>query len=250
MVQNIPNILTVCNLLCGCLGITMAFSNNLEWAAYWICIAALFDFLDGFTARLLNVTSEIGKELDSLVDMSTFGIAPGLIMYEMIKYPSTNNSSLEAYAHLLIVAHFACFIAFLIPIFSAFRLAKFNISQSQLKHFIGLPTPASALLIVFIPLLAKHSYFMPYQTYILNPYTLSALTVVICYLMVSRLSMFSLKFSHYSWKGNQMRYIFLILSLALIGMLSFASVTIIIILYIILSIINKPTKKDEIPCTN
>lgn len=235
--KQIPNFFTLLNLVFGCLSITNAFSNNHEWAAYFIGLAVIADFLDGFIARIMNFQSQLGKQLDSLADMVTFGIAPSAMMYHMIKYPFSENLSMSEFAMLLGIAHFACYLAYLIAVFSAIRLARFNIDDNENHFFKGLPTPANALFISFLFLLTKEDLW-GLKAYILNPFVLLGLTILLCILLVSKIPMFSLKFHNYNWAENKIKYVFLVLSAGILSVFYFAGIPLIIILYIILSVIN------------
>lgn len=229
--QNIPNFLTCCNLLCGCFAIVQVFEGNLNWAAYLIGIAAIFDFFDGFAARLLKVSSAIGKDLDSLADMITFGVVPGLIMYKLIflVYLSANgNISFELIEQKLSL----CYVAFLIPVFSAIRLAKFNNDTRQSESFIGLPTPANAIFIGSLVLISKD---YPDR---FTPEILCLLSILLSLLLVAPLPLFALKFKSFKFKGNEIRYIFLGLSLVLLASLKIIGIPLIIIAYILLSLVN------------
>lgn len=244
--KHIPNAITCCNLLCGCLAIVQAFEGNLVWAAYLVGLAAVFDFFDGFAARLLRVTSPIGKDLDSLADMVTFGVVPGVVMFQLMKigfdaytidgpandgwtiYPPTTTNTMT-------------YLAFLIPIFSAIRLAKFNNDTRQTTSFIGVPTPANAIFICSIPLILKYSAF----TITLNPYVLVGSTIVLSLLLVSEIPLFALKFKFFGWKGNRIRYVFLALSLALLITLQFVGIPLIIVLYVLMSLITNAYLKRK-----
>lgn len=260
--QNIPNFITCCNLLCGCLALVQAFEGNLVWAAYWVGIAAVLDFLDGFAARLLNVVSPIGKDLDSLSDMVTFGLVPGVVMYKLIGFSFSkhifgvfmnvffNEKELGMEQYLI----FTAFLGFLITIFSAIRLAKFNNDPRQSDSFIGLPTPANAILVCSIPLIANLNDVRDITTFplfgldsfIISPYFLLSLTVVLSYLLVAPIPLFALKFKSFGWEGNQIRYVFLVLSLGLLIGLQYVGVTLTIFLYVLMSIANNLFKKKEI----
>lgn len=212
----------------GCLGIVFAFQGELEWASYSILIAAIFDFLDGMLARLLKAYSEIGKDLDSLADMVSFGVLPSVIIYQLFVESSSTSQWLN-------------FSAFLIAIFSALRLAKFNNDTRQSENFIGLPTPANALLIASFPFIAyQESFFSPYLQ---NPIFLVLFSLGIGILLVSEIQLMSLKFSSKGLKTNAYRYILVFSSLVLLVLFKFASVPLILILYFILSYIQfRPTK--------
>ncbi len=233
--KHIPNSITCGNLLCGCLAIVAAFQGDLLWSAYLVGIAAVLDFFDGFTARLLNVHSEIGKQLDSLADVVTFGVVPGVVMYHLL---------LLAFAGEAINSITICsvYTAFLIPIFSALRLAKFNIDTRQSTSFIGVPTPANAILICSLPLI---QFFQPTigsfstATIIENKYFLLGLTLLMSFLMVAELPLFALKFKNFGWTDNKIRYTFILVALILLFIFHFIAIPIIVFLYIILSVVNR-----------
>jgi CDP-diacylglycerol--serine O-phosphatidyltransferase len=232
--KHIPNAITCCNLLCGCLAIVQSFEGNLVYAAYLVGLAAVFDFFDGFAARLLRVASPIGKDLDSLADMVTFGVVPGFVMYKMILntvFFEVNMNSNKSWASDHI--SYLSYIAFLIPVFSAIRLAKFNNDVRQSDSFIGLPTPANAIFICSIPLIMEYSKI----DISFNPYTLIVISVVFSLLLVSEIPLFALKFRNFSWRGNRIRYSFLALSLILLITLQFVGISLVILLYILMSVI-------------
>lgn len=220
MIKHLPNFLTICNLLCGCVGIVFVFNGNLYFATYLIWLAAVFDFFDGFVARWLNAYSNIGKELDSLADMITCGALPGFIMFQLLS---------EAFPK-----SYWPYVAFLITAFSALRLAKFNVDTRQSDSFIGLPTPANALFISALPfvIIGESSIAM----FLSNGYTLLIITVLFALLLVAELRLFALKFKNMTWQDNKIRFIFLVLSLLLIAFLQITAIPIVIILYIVLSI--------------
>jgi CDP-diacylglycerol--serine O-phosphatidyltransferase len=230
--KHIPNAITCGNLLCGCLAIISAFKGNLVGSAYLVGIAAILDFFDGFTARLLNVHSEIGKQLDSLADMVTFGVVPGFIMFFLLSHAAIISTNFPGWL---------VYFAFLITIFSAIRLAKFNIDTRQTQSFIGLPTPASSILICSLPLIQA---FQPaienfnVSAIIENPAVLLLLTMLISFLMIAELPLFALKFKSFGWADNKIRYSFLIISFLLILFFKFIAIPFIIFLYLIFSIFN------------
>ncbi|TND01791.1 MAG: phosphatidylserine synthase [Bacteroidetes bacterium] len=284
----IPNLFTLGNLFCGCLGIVFAFQGDLVWTAYLVGIAAVLDFLDGFVARLLKSHSPIGKELDSLADMVTFGVLPGIVAYRMIQLciARTGVEYPEG------VFAYLPFIAFLIPLFSGLRLAKFNVDTRQSDSFIGVPTPANAILICSIPLILgvdpmffmgwyhpdlsgpeNEASFMAYldthpavapgvgnisywdvagapkipliEKILLNVWLHVGISVVMSLLLISEIPLFALKFKNFGWKGNEIRYIFLGLSVALFIVLKFVGIPLVIVLYILLSLVNNLLKKKE-----
>jgi len=227
MKKHIPNLLTCGNLFCGCLGVNFAYNGNLAWAAYMIGLAGIFDFFDGFVARLLNVSSPIGKELDSLADMVSFGFLPGVIMFHLL-VPTTSLSP------------YLPFIAFMIPIFSALRLAQFNVDTRQSDSFIGVPTPANAILIGSLPLISE--FHPQFSEWVVNPFLLLPLTIVMSLLLVAELPLIALKFKDYSLGNNKIKYTFLVLTVLLLVFFKFAGVPLVIIAYILLSVLENMTK--------
>jgi CDP-diacylglycerol--serine O-phosphatidyltransferase len=239
----IPNLLTAGNLIGGILAIIFALTGDLALAPYCILAAALFDFLDGFVARLLKVQSELGKQLDSLADMVTFGVAPGILMLMIL------NRSLSSINPDYV---FLSWFALIIPVFALFRLAKFNLDARQSDSFIGLPTPAMTLFFTSIVLIipAQESIKLgrdisQMEGILLSPYFLFPSIVLMSILMVSELPLFALKFKHFKFKDNELRYTFLTISIILLATLFVWALPIIILLYIILSVINNLTKKQS-----
>lgn len=235
MKKQIPNLITLANLLCGVLACFMAAQGFLRPAAIYICLGIFFDFFDGMAARLLNVASPLGKELDSLADVVTSGVAPGIILFQMACMQVEGCCSNEIFEAL-------CYLAFLLPLFAAYRLAKFNLDTRQSHSFLGLPTPANALIWVGLALCSSLS-LSPSWTVILL--CVSLLTDI---LMVSELPMFSLKFNFkdLSWKTNSIQYLFLIGCIVIIATtLQWFAISIIILWYILLSIITCKLKNAE-----
>jgi CDP-diacylglycerol---serine O-phosphatidyltransferase len=223
--KNLPNAITCANLFSGCLGIVFALKANLTYAAYAIFVSAVFDFFDGFAARMLKAFSDIGKELDSLADVVSFGVLPGAIIYHFF----TEAHQVEG------LGYWANYAAFLIPVFSALRLAKFNIDTRQTESFIGLPTPANAILIASLPLIVN-DYPGVYVTFITNPYFLLGFTLIMCCLLVVEIPMMSLKFKNFNFSKNIYRYLLLAFSAIAILFFKFAAIPVIIFVYILLSI--------------
>lgn len=226
--KHIPNTITCCNLISGCVAIAYAFSGNIELSFTWIIIGAVFDFFDGMSARLLNVSSPIGKELDSLADVVTFGVAPSTILFSelsVMSYPAI----LEPLRSIL------PFTAYIMAAFSALRLAKFNLDERQTLGFIGLPTPANALfwgsLIIGAGKWLEATPFMVF--FLLGGILISS------WLMVSEIPMFALKFKEWGWKGNQVKYIFLLTCIPLLAIFGLTGLAIIIAWYVIISYIIK-----------
>lgn len=215
----IPNIITCCNLTAGSLAVIMALRGTFEQAAIFILIAAVCDFLDGLSARLLHAYSDMGKELDSLSDLISFGLAPGLMVYALL-----NDYLLLPYGNF----EYLAYIALLIPVAGGIRLAKFNVDDRQTSSFIGLPIPANALFWIGVCFADTRDW---------HPVIILALIVLFSYLMVSNLPMFSLKASNLSWSNNKLRYILIITSLGLIIWLGLTGLAGAIIAYILLSLI-------------
>ncbi|TAH18144.1 MAG: CDP-diacylglycerol--serine O-phosphatidyltransferase [Cytophagales bacterium] len=225
MKKHIPNALTCGNLFCGFLGITCCFEWSLAWAAYFMLAAVVFDFFDGFVARALKVSSPIGKELDSLADVVSFGILPAFILYKLVQ---NQGGMLEAYG--------AVFIA----IFSALRLAKFNIDTRQSDSFIGVPTPANALLIGSLPLIVR--YHPEFAQAAQHLYLLYAIMIVMPFMLVAELPLIALKFKTFDFGTNKIKYVLLISSVVLLTIFQFAAIPLIIVLYVLLSVVNNMTK--------
>lgn len=226
-IRHIPNALTCSNLLCGCVGIIGLMEQWPIPTAYFVWAACFFDFLDGFAARALKVSSPIGKELDSLADMVSFGVLPSVLMYFMMR-PATDVQWLPL-------------IAFLLTVFSALRLAKFNIDERQHYGFIGLPTPANALFITALPFLQGVVFDNE-----LSIAALLAITLVASWLMVSPLPLFALKFKTLQWKENQLRFTFVAVSVLLIAIFGPAAIVLVIIMYVLLSLVGRWWKADAV----
>lgn len=224
MKKHIPNSVTCLNLFSGCLGIVFAFQGNLIWAAYAILLSALFDFLDGMLARLLKAYSDIGKELDSLADMVSFGVLPSVIVYQLF-LRAPQESGIPIWLN---------YTAFLIAVFSALRLAKFNIDTRQAENFIGLPTPANAMLIASFPFILESSNTF-FTDYLLNPWFLAIFSLIMSLLLVAEVPLISLKFRSLKFSENILRYILIFSSVILLLIFKFAAVPIIIILYFLIS---------------
>ncbi len=221
MKKHIPNTITCLNLISGCIATYYAFQADYSMALLFIVIGAVFDFFDGMSARLLHVSSPIGKELDSLADDITFGFAPSAIVFSFL---------CSFHIHL----PFLPFLAFIMAAFSALRLAKFNLDERQVLGFIGLPTPANALFWgALIVGLGDRIATLPYVMYIML-----AGILISSYLLVSEIPMFALKFKTWGWKGNEVKYIFLITCIPLLLLLGVSGLAAIIAWYVILSVIH------------
>ncbi|SNZ00320.1 CDP-alcohol phosphatidyltransferase family protein [Flagellimonas pacifica] len=238
MKQYIPNFITLLNLFSGCIATVFAVLNHLELAALFVFIGIFFDFLDGFAARLLNVKSEIGVQLDSLADMITSGLVPGIAMFQLLQMAERGGWNLGFFGHETEMTALP-FFGFIITLASAYRLAKFNIDENQVSSFVGLPTPANALLILSLPLILLHHNNDVLSGIILNQWFLLGLTLVSAFLLNSRIELFALKFDNWSFKDNAIRYLFLVGSLVMLITLRFLAIPVIVLLYILLSLINK-----------
>jgi CDP-diacylglycerol---serine O-phosphatidyltransferase len=217
MHRHIPNFLTCCNLVCGCLGIIALIGGHNIHIAYFVWAACIFDFFDGFAARLLKISSPIGKELDSLADVVSFGALPAFFMYQALVLESPFS--------------FLPYIALLIAVCSALRLAIFNLDETQSDSFKGLPTPANALFITSLPFLQSPAYDI-----VFNPVILSVISILFSLLLISRIDLFALKFKNFSWADNKVRFTFLVLSVLLLLIMQWAALPFIILSYIALSL--------------
>lgn len=225
MLLSLPNVITCLNLFSGCVGIVFAFNGDLKSAGYAILLAAFFDFFDGLAARALRISSNLGKELDSLADVISFGFLPSVIIYQLI---GTSTGLIEQLPWLQ-------YAAFVLTIFSALRLAKFNIDTRQSDSFIGLPVPSSALVVLSIPYLVEQPGFIGdiFQS------TLSLLILIgiLSLLMISELPLIALKFKSLDVKQNIYQYALIIIGIILFVLFKFAAVGLIIVTYILLSIL-------------
>ncbi|MNK10514.1 phosphatidylglycerophosphate synthetase [compost metagenome] len=283
---NIPNLFTASNMLCGIFAIILAFAGRIDIAPYFIFLAAVLDFFDGFIARLLKQQGELGKQLDSLADMISFGLAPGIIIMVILVGQTTfidfeslfwhgeyvtsttqveivNGDSFFSLEMLTASLHswgnsffewkninWLPFVALIIPFFSMFRLAKFNIDTRQSESFIGLPTPANTIFFMAFPLLlSKYGTTSGWEhdliIWLIQPVVLIPIIVIMSLLLVAELPLFALKFKSFKWKGNEIRYIFLISCGILISTLLIWSIPIIVLLYLLLSFIQHILRKKS-----
>jgi CDP-diacylglycerol--serine O-phosphatidyltransferase len=218
--KHIPNILTLCNLTCGCIGIVYAFDGDIKSAGILIWIGALFDFLDGLAARLLQQFSTIGKDLDSLADLITFCFLPGTIIYMIISQNSSNQ--------------YLPYSGYLLVLFGALRLAKYNNDTRQENIFFGLPVPASAIFVSALPFIVENNA-LEISTVFSSPYLYFGISLLLSFLMISDIRLLSLKFKDFSFKTNWPRYLLLILSLLLLIFIDILALPIIILLYVVIS---------------
>lgn len=241
--RHLPNFITLLNLFSGSIAIIMAFEGNLSTASYFIGIAVVFDFFDGFLARLLKAYSDIGKELDSLADIVSFGVAPSIIMFHLLKLSLNIDKFPLSFDITTLVDIVVLLSAFLITVFSALRLAKFNVDKRQKDTFIGLPTPASAILIASLPVIMYNSDNFLIKQVILSIYFLVPLIIFLSFLLVAEFPMFSLKFKSINFTNNKIPYIFIGISVILLIILQYLAIPIIIIFYIVLSAVNNWQRK-------
>ncbi|WP_299257158.1 CDP-alcohol phosphatidyltransferase family protein [uncultured Aquimarina sp.] len=247
--KQIPNIITLLNLFCGCIATILAVQGALELAALFVVLGIGFDFFDGFAARILNVQSELGLQLDSLADMVTSGLVPGVVMYQLLTkvfgYPYrfvSEESEYITYSEFVLKDFgivYLPLLGLLVTLASAYRLAKFNVDTRQTTSFIGLPTPANALLILSLPLILQFQTEVWISDIILNQWFLIGLTLISCYLLNAEIPLFALKFKTWGFAENKVRYIFLLISLVLLLILHFTAIPFVILLYVLISIIFK-----------
>ena len=239
----IPNAFTMANLFCGMLGVFFAATGHLDYGAYAVVAGVFFDFFDGFFARMFKVEGELGLQLDSLADVVTSGVVPGMVMFQMLhklEHWNTGERWVEAglsWESLSLLP----FLGFAITLASAFRLAKFNIDTRQTTSFIGLPTPANALLILSLPLIVQFQDYAIAETLITNTWFLLALTALSCYMLNAEIPLFALKFKSWGLAENKIRYGFLLLAIILLFWLTFAAIPLIIIAYVLISIATRNT---------
>lgn len=234
----IPNILTLGNLLCGTIATIYAIYEDFNSAAVFVLIGILLDFFDGFVARLLKVSGDLGKQLDSLADMVTSGVVPGLIMFQLINANSeiigiNNEFLLNDSLFGLVLTLGACY-----------RLAKFNLDTRQSDSFIGLPTPAMCLFVISLPLIQENSNLHVVENLLESNYFLIGITLLLTFLMNAEISLFSLKFKEYSFAKNYIKYVFIIVSILMIIGLQYISIPLIILLYVIISVLQNYKTKE------
>lgn len=269
----LPNLLTASNLFCGLLSVICSVTGRLDWAPILLLFAAFFDFLDGFAARLFKSNSELGKQLDSLADVVSFGVAPGIMMMVVLVVtinfggPVYNPEAFSSHVHYewntwvnalfydvpngmdASIKYFPL-LALIVPILSMFRLAKFNIDSRQTYGFLGVPTPLNTLFLTFFPLLLWVDFERwsidprPYL-YIFDTYVVGAITVIMAFLMITEVPLMALKFASFGWAENKLKYSFLFLSIILIVGLKVWAIPLIVFLYLTLSIFNFTIQKQK-----
>ncbi len=245
MIKQIPNIITSLNLLCGCVAIIFAVSGDLVAASFFAFAGIFFDFFDGLAARALNAQSKVGLELDSLADAVTSGVVPGIVMLQLLSEATTghimdiSNVTSGAGWNTSVLSYLP-FIGLLITVASAYRLAKFNVDTRQTNSFIGLPTPANTLLILSLPLILTFQNFEAVENVILNHWFLIGITLLSCVLLNAEIPLFAFKFKTWGFKENAVRYVFLILSIIFLILFKFIAISVLILLYILISLFVRP----------
>lgn len=219
MKKHIPNAITCLNLISGCIGVLMAIQGNYNAVLYCVVASGMFDFFDGFAARLLNVHSPMGLQLDSLADMVSFGFLPGVVLFTMMGEHTSNV--------------YLPYFSFMITVFSALRLAKFNIDTRQSIDFIGLNTPMNTFFIISLPFIA-----VKYPVLFANNILLILIVPIVSFLLISEIRLFSMKFSSMEWQPNRFKYVFLLLSLILLVFFGLLALPLILLAYILLSMVH------------
>lgn len=228
--SHIPNAITLLNLFCGCIALVFAFNQQFEMAFLFVCLGIFLDFFDGFFARIFNVSSELGLQLDSLADMVTSGVVPGLIMFQMM---SASTAGPVWFPYL----------GFIITLGSCYRLANFNIDTRQTDSFIGLPTPANALVILSLPLVFQHTSSIIMEEILTNQWILLVITLCSAYILNAEIPLFSLKIKQFSFAKYKLQMSFLAISILLLIFFQFLGIPLLIMTYILLSVINNRQKK-------
>ena len=224
---NIPNFITLLNLFSGCIALVYASEANFKMAFLFVCLGIFFDFFDGFFARLFNVSSPLGLQLDSLADMVTSGVVPGFVMFKML------TNSVNSDPSLIYLPYFG----FIISLGSCYRLANFNIDTRQTDSFIGLPTPANAIFILSLPLILKNTDSLILLELLTNCWVLIILTLVSAFILNAEIPLFALKIKKFNFKDNALQIVFLLISLLLLIVFGFSGVALIIVFYVMLSVI-------------
>ncbi len=236
--KHVPNVITLLNLFCGCIAMVFALNNDFELAFYFVSLGIFLDFFDGFFARLFQVSSPLGLQLDSLADMVTSGVVPGIVMYQLL-------GSSSSFPKLGWAVEPFPFLGFLIALGSCYRLANFNIDTRQTDSFIGLPTPANALFILSLPLVLRYSDSMLVLELLTNPWVLVVIALLSVYLLNAEIPLFSLKIKTFSVKKNALQIGFLVASLLLLVFFQYAGIPLVIVFYVLLSVANNALSKMD-----
>jgi CDP-diacylglycerol--serine O-phosphatidyltransferase len=229
----VPNLITLLNLFCGCIALVFAFLHNFEYAFYFVCLGIFFDFFDGFFARLFHVSSPLGLQLDSLADMVTSGVVPGLILFTLLA------NSTEG----VVFFEYLPYFGFVVTLGACYRLANFNIDSRQTDSFIGLPTPANALFLLSLPLIIMANDFPVITAMLQNHWVLMGITVLSAYIMNAEIPLFSLKIKNFSFAKYKLQISFLLVSILLLVFFKYLGVALVILSYILLSVINNSVQK-------
>ncbi|HSD14416.1 MAG TPA: CDP-alcohol phosphatidyltransferase family protein [Flavobacterium sp.] len=243
--KQIPNLITFLNLAAGLFALIHAFNGNYNEAFSLVCLGIFFDFWDGFFARIFNAQSPLGVQLDSLADMVTSGVVPGVVMYKMLTDIQENQSiyTLTGDTYYMAVVPY---IGFIITIASCYRLAKFNIDTRQTDSFIGLPTPANALLIMSIPMILFANQYEWLSNILSNPYFLVGLSFLSAYLLNAEIPLFSLKVKYFSWEKNKLQVLFLAVCVVLLVLFQYLAIPMIILFYVLLSVLNNTVLNKQV----
>jgi CDP-diacylglycerol--serine O-phosphatidyltransferase len=236
--KHIPNSITLLNLASGLLAVIAIFKGYYDEAFIFVCLGIFFDYWDGFLARKLNVAGELGLQLDSLADMVTSGVVPGLMLFKLFENLQMDSSSPYYLTEATWYMGFVPYLGFIVTLASAYRLANFNIDTRQTESFIGLPTPANALLIMSIPMIEYAGSFEWLLTALYNPFVLLGITLLSAYLLNAEIPLFSLKVKNFSLANNKIQAVFLAVSIVLLFLLSFTALPVIILFYVFLSVVN------------
>ncbi|MBD3583419.1 CDP-alcohol phosphatidyltransferase family protein [Flavobacterium selenitireducens] len=228
LLRQLPNFITLLNLFSGCIAIVFAFNDNYVYAFGFVALGIFFDFFDGFFARILNASSPLGLQLDSLADMVTSGVTPGLVMYKML-LDTVNNHDLPVWLP---------YLGFVITLGSCYRLANFNVDTRQTDSFIGLPTPANALFITSLPLVLANTDSLVLLELLINPWFLLSVSALSAYILNAEIPLFALKMKQFSFQKNKLQIAFLALSVVLLAVFRFAGVPLIILGYVLISVVN------------
>jgi CDP-diacylglycerol--serine O-phosphatidyltransferase len=236
--KHIPNAITLLNLASGLLAIIAIFKGYYDEAFLFVCLGIFFDFWDGFFARKFNVSGELGLQLDSLADVVTSGVVPGLMIFKLLQDIQEDDTSIYYLTEEYYYMGFVPYLGFIVTLASAFRLAKFNIDTRQTDSFIGLPTPANALFIMSIPMIQFDGTHEWLVNALFNPFVLLIISLVSAYMLNAEIPLFSLKIKDFSWDKNKLQVFFLTIAATLLLFLGFTALPIIILLYVVLSVVN------------
>ena len=238
MKKHIPNIFTLANLFFGLIAVVNAVEGHLMIAGFFVLMGIFLDFFDGFFARMLKVPSELGKQLDSLADVVTSGVAPGIILMKLLEQTIVKEEGIRFDLHLFgYEFEWFTLVGLLFTLAAAYRLANFNIDERQTSSFIGLPTPAATLVVISLPFILEHSSAEIVESIILTKWFLIGTTLLLSVLMNANIPLFSLKFKDYSFKNNVIKYVFLMTTIVLLIVLQFIAIPLVILIYVLLSLV-------------